>query len=407
MRILIVTAGSRGDVAPFTGLGQRLRQAGHEVAVAAHDRFVDLIEGCALEHRSLPGDPLEMVRARTNASSPEAVRSLFVSFLNELGEGVLAAAADTEVLLTAFGPAPLSRLVATALDIPSLGIYLLPGVPTRAFAPPGWPGTGAPTPEGNLAAGRAALTQVDGLYAEPLASLRARLGVPASASGGPADAGPPRGWPICHGFSPSVLPRPADWPDHVSVTGYWWPARPDHWQPPDEVIEFLRAGPAPVFFGFGSMDPDQAARLNDIVAASTEQAGVRAVVQSGWAGLNPRGDDILMVDDLPHDWLFPQMAAVVHHAGAGTTGAGIRAGRPTVAAPILVDQPFWAARLHRLGVAPPPLPLPELSVDNLAAAIRACLDEPAYRDRATQLAADLAAEDGAGAVLEHIAALQR
>jgi UDP:flavonoid glycosyltransferase YjiC (YdhE family) len=173
------------------------------------------------------------------------------------------------------------------------------------------------------------------------------------------------------------------------------------------VIEFLRAGPAPVFFGFGSMDPDQAARLNDIVAASTEQAGVRAVVQSGWAGLNPRGDDILMVDDLPHDWLFPQMAAVVHHAGAGTTGAGIRAGRPTVAAPILVDQPFWAARLHRLGVAPPPLPLPELSVDNLAAAIRACLDEPAYRDRATQLAADLAAEDGAGAVLEHIAALQR
>ena len=140
MRVLIVTAGSRGDVAPFTGLGQRLQQAGHQVALAAHGRFADLVRGCGLEHRALPGDPVELVRARTAAPSPEAARSVFAAFLDELGDGVIAAvAAGTDILLTASGPAPLSRLVADGFGIPSLGVYLAPGVPTREFPPPGWP----------------------------------------------------------------------------------------------------------------------------------------------------------------------------------------------------------------------------------------------------------------------------
>jgi UDP:flavonoid glycosyltransferase YjiC (YdhE family) len=123
MRILIVTAGSRGDVAPFTGLGQRLQQAGHQVALAAHDRFADLVREYGLEYRALPGDPLELVRARTAAPSPEAARSVFAVFLDELGEGVVAAAAaGTDILLAAFGPAPLSRLAAEGFGIPSLGV---------------------------------------------------------------------------------------------------------------------------------------------------------------------------------------------------------------------------------------------------------------------------------------------
>src|SRR3954464_128705 len=108
MRILIVTAGSRGDVAPFTGLGLRLQQAGHQVALAAHDRFADLVRACGLEYRALPGDPGELVRAPTAAPFPQAPRSVFAPFLDELGDGVVAAtAAGTDILLTAFGPAPL------------------------------------------------------------------------------------------------------------------------------------------------------------------------------------------------------------------------------------------------------------------------------------------------------------
>jgi sterol 3beta-glucosyltransferase len=402
MRILIVTAGSRGDVAPFTGLGLRLQQAGHQVALAAHDRFCDLVRECGLEYRALPGDPLELVRARTAAPSPEAARSVFAAFLDELGEGVIAAAsAGTDILLTAFGPAPLSRLVAEGFGIPSVGVYLAPAVPTREFPPPGWPLTGQLSPDDNLAAGREVLARSGSLYADVLRRLRARLGLPGNRAG----AEPHDGWPICHGFSPAVVPRPADWPAAAYVTGYWWPARPPRWQPPDQLVDFLLAGPPPVFVGFGSMTPPHE-RLHDVVSAAIKRAGVRGVVQSGWAELGAVGDDILIVGDLPHEWLFPRTAAVVHHAGAGTTGAGLRAGVPAVPVPVLVDQPFWAGRLHSLGVAPHPLPLHELTADTLTDALRSCLDRSAYRDRATELARRIRADDGPAVVLSLITQLQ-
>ena len=392
MRVLIVTAGSRGDVAPFTGLGQRLQQAGHQVALAAHDRFAPLVTESGLEYRALPGDPVELVRARTAAPSPEAAQAVFATFLDELGDGVLAAAAaGADVLLTAFGPAPLARVVAAGLGLPSAGVYLAPGVPTREFPPPGWPDGGQLSPAGKLAAGREVLTRTNSLYADVLRRLRARLDLPADAAEAPD-------WPICHGFSPAVVPRPADWPVTVQVTGYWWPAEPPGWQPPAELVDFLAAGPAPVFIGFGSMTPDHE-RLHDVIAAAVKRAGVRAVVQSGWAELGPVSDDILVVGDLPHDWLFPRTAVVVHHAGAGTTGAGLRAGVPAVPVPVLVDQPFWAERLHHLGVAPRPLPLNELTAGTLTDALRACLDRPTYRDQATGLAHRIRAEDGPAAVL--------
>ncbi len=407
MRILIVTAGSRGDVAPFTGLGQRLQQAGHQVALAAHGLFAELVHECGLQYRPLPGDPVELARARIAAPSPEAARSVFDAFLDRLGDGVIAAAAaGTDMLLTAFGPAPLSRVVAEGFGIPSVGAYLAPAVPTREFPPPGWPGTGDLGPAGNLAAGRELLGRAGSLYAEILPRLRVQLGLPAATTPVPADVGPPDGWPICHGFSPAVLPRPADWPPEVHVTGYWWPARPPGWQPPDQLVDFLQAGPPPVFIGFGSMAPAQGERLSGIVAAAVKRAGMRAVVQSGWAGLAPSSDDILLVGDLPHDWLFPRMAAVIHHAGAGTTGAGLRAGVPAVPVPFVVDQPFWGARLHRLGVAPHPIPLHELAADALADALRSCVDEPTYRKRAAELARRIRADDGSAAVLALIARSQ-
>ena len=131
MRILVVTAGSRGDVAPYTGLGQRLQQAGHQVAIAAHGPFADLVRRCGLEHRPLPGDPLARVRDRLAAPSPEAARSVFADFLRHLGDGLIAAtAAGTDLIVTAFGPAPLSRVVAEGFGIPSIGAYLVPAVPT-------------------------------------------------------------------------------------------------------------------------------------------------------------------------------------------------------------------------------------------------------------------------------------
>ncbi|MER7842559.1 glycosyltransferase [Kitasatospora sp. NPDC096077] len=410
MRILIVTTGSRGDVAPFTGLGRRLVAAGHQVAVLAHPTFAPLIESCGLEYRPLPGDPKELILRRARATSPEETRALMRAFVDGLADGVAdAVTGGVDLLLTAFAPAPLCVTAGEALGVPVLGTYLTPAFATAAFPLPGPAGTGDLGPAGNLAAGQERLRSAERLFSGAVSRLRERLGLPGTGSSGTtspgaASPGPEplgRSRPVVHGYSPLLLPRPADWPAPVEVAGFWWPARPLDWQPPAELVDFLQAGPAPVFVGFGSMAPDEGERLGELVTAAVRRAGVRAVVQAGWAGLAAAGDGVLAVGDLPHDWLFPRTAAVVHHAGAGTTGAALRAGVPAVPVPVMVDQPFWAARLHRLGVAPEPVPFAELTAERLAAAITAALDEPVRR-RAAAVAGLMAAEDGAGAVLAHI-----
>ncbi|MFK0224857.1 glycosyltransferase [Streptomyces sp. NPDC090303] len=401
MRILIITAGSRGDVAPFTGLGRRLLDAGHQVAVAAHASFAPLVRGCGLEHRTVPGDPQALIRGWARAASPAERRALTRAYADGLADGVAdAVAAGADLLLTAHGPAPLSRTAGEAYGIPVLGTYLVPSFATRSFPLPNARGTEEPGPEGNLAEGRDVLRRAENVVAGAVTRLRDRLGLPEDTPSAAADIRP-----AFHGYSPLVLPRPDDWPAGVEVSGYWWPARPDGWRPPAELADFLQAGPPPVFLGFGSMAPGEGERLSAVVAEAVRRAGVRAVVQAGWAELGGTGADVLSIGDVPHDWLFPRTAAVVHHAGAGTTGAALRAGVPAVPVPVMADQPFWAARLHHLGVAPRPVPFGDLTARSLGDAITACVSEPSLRHRAAELARGIAAEDGAGPVLAHLARL--
>ncbi|MGW1157817.1 glycosyltransferase [Streptomyces sp. NPDC002519] len=398
MRILIITAGSRGDVAPYTGLGRRLLDVGHQVTLAAHPSFEALVGGCGLEYRPVPGDPQGLIRDWARATSREETQALTRAYADGLADGVAeAAAGGADLLLTAFGPAPLSRTAGEAFGIPVIGTYLVPAFATGQFPLPNARSTEGLGPEDNLAAGRDVLRRAEGVFAGAVARLRARLGLPAGAPSAPVDIRP-----IFHGFSPLVVPRPGDWPAWVEVAGYWWPARPDGWRPPVELVDFLQAGPPPVFIGFGSMAAGQGERLSKLVAAAVKRAGVRAVVQAGWADLNGCGADVLTIGDVPHDWLFPRTAAVVHHAGAGTTAAGLRAGVPAVPVPVMADQPFWASRLYELGVAPRPVPFQDLTAEALGDAITACLSEPAHRRRAAELARGIAAEDGTASLLAHI-----
>jgi UDP:flavonoid glycosyltransferase YjiC (YdhE family) len=212
-------------------------------------------------------------------------------------------------------------------------------------------------------------------------------------------------WPVLHGVSPHVLPRPHDWRAGLDLVGYWWPVTPADWTPPAELAEFLEAGPPPVFVGFGSSDSGQAQQISETVTTALRSGGMRGVIQAGEAGLAADGDDMLTIGDVPHEWLFPRTAAVVHAAGAGTTAAGLRAGVPAVPVPMTADQPFWASRLVSLGVSPAVLPGKRLTAERLAAAIRAAVAEPGHRERAGELAARLADEDGAARVLDLVAKL--
>ncbi|MEV4642717.1 glycosyltransferase [Actinoplanes sp. NPDC049548] len=414
MRVLIVTSGSTGDVAPYTGLGDRLRAAGHEVTLATHEPFRDQV---ALPFVPIPGDlrrVLPQARGQDGSGSgtgPRALARLMRiarPLIAELGEGIVTAVRDTraEVMLLSTMVAPLGYQVAEAAGIPWAGVFLQPVQPTGDFGPVLIGGRSA-GPAANRLLGRLTGAAARPLYRRPIRDLRERLDLPRRGIRSLQRRQQHR-WPTFHGFSPAVVPRPADWPPSQEVVGYWWPARPPGWTPPAEVEAFLAAGPPPVFVGFGSMAPGHGDRLAATVLAAVRSAGVRAVVQAGWAGLRA-GDDhpgVLSVGALPHDWLFPRMAAVVHHAGAGTTAAGLRAGVPAVAVPVLADQPFWARRLHRLGVSPAPIPLSRLTADRLAAALAAVTTDPRHRGRAQAVAARLAGEDGAARVISWLGSLE-
>jgi UDP:flavonoid glycosyltransferase YjiC (YdhE family) len=414
VRVLIVTSGSMGDVAPYTGLGARLRDAGHEVTVAAHAPFAGLFAAAGLPFVPLPGDMRQVLPqargqdGRTSGTGPRALARLLRiarPVIAELGAGITAAAAATrpEAMLLSTVVAPLGYQVAEARGVPWAGAFLQPVEPTGDFGSVLLGGRSIGR-LGNRAAAAAAVFASQSLYRRPVLDLRARLGLPrqpirtlrARQDGGR--------YPTFHGFSTAVLPRPSDWRPQLRITGYWWPERPAGWRPPGELEAFLAAGPPPVFVGFGSMAPGRGPRLAPAVLAAIRATGVRAVVQAGWAELRvPDGAAVLSVGAVPHDWLFPRMAAVVHHGGAGTTAAGLRAGVPAVAVPVLADQPFWADRLRMLGASPAPIPFSRLDAGRLAAGIRAVTTDSRYAARARAVSARLAAEDGAAPVLAWLA----
>jgi sterol 3beta-glucosyltransferase len=398
-----MTAGSRGDVAPFTGLGHALSQAGHEVTLVTHGCFEPLVASAGLGLHPLPLDPraeLHSARGRALHRSGTGVGKLVrvVAMARELAgqitDGLLAAARASDVLLLAGSTAPIGHVIAEGLSLPCIDVNLQPLAPTREFGPPmlGGRSWGA---LGNRAAGHGVTLAIERVFSASVPEVRARLGLPRGKNRGRSPG------PVLHGFSPQLVPRPRDWRPHLEITGYWWPYDGAA-ELPAELRDFLDAGPPPVFVGLGSATVPDPRRLSDVVVRALRRAGLRGVVQRGWGELEAAGDDVLTIGEVPHSSLFPRMAAVVHHCGAGTTGAGLRAGVPAVPVPIQFDEGFWAARLVRAGVAPGVLPLSRLTTDTLASALTRAVREPAFRERARDLGARIRAEDGFAPVREAV-----
>jgi sterol 3beta-glucosyltransferase len=212
------------------------------------------------------------------------------------------------------------------------------------------------------------------------------------------------GQPVLLGYSPQVVPHPADWPPNVHTTGYWFLDDDPGWVPPPQLLEFLAAGERPVCIGFGSVVGSQREAWQRLLLEAVSRSGRRAVLLAGWAGLGGEQlpPNVLGLEAAPHDWLFPRMAAVVHHGGAGTTAAALRAGVPQVVVPHLADQPFWGAQVQRLGVGPRPIPRPKLTVENLSAAIQTASTNYDMLVRALQLSEIIKREDGVGAAVARL-----
>lgn len=418
MRITILTIGSRGDVQPYLALGRGLQAAGHEVRLATHAVFEDFVRGQGLDFALVEINPKELLQSEAGQAWLESGKNplIFVRRFVKAFAPLLARTLDeswqacqgAEAIV--YSPLALGGFhIAAKLGVPCYLAGLQPKRPTREHPHMIFPRL----PLGPLynrathAVSRALARTMIGPILAPVNDWRvATLGLPRLTVGEYLRAH--ERVPTLYGVSPVVFPRPADWPAWVHMTGYWFLDQPADWQPPAELVDFLDRGQPPVYIGFGSMSGRDPAATTQTVVAALAAAGQRGVLLTGWGGLERAamesaaaelGVDVLAVESIPHDWLFPRMAAVVHHGGAGSTAAGLRAGVPSAAVPFFGDQPYWGAMLADLGVGPAPIPQRELTAPRLAAAITRATSEPALRARAAEIGQRIRAEDGVGAAV--------
>lgn len=410
MKIVILTLGGWGDTLPFLALGKGLQSAGHDVLVAAIPDFAGLVREHGLAYSPVNVD----MKALLSGELGQAIMNEYniiegIRFFIWAGNQMLAQAFEDFWQASQGADAILYGTVAfigsalgRKLGVPVISLDLYPLYPTKAYAnfAMGFPNLGGTLNRVTYLAWEMMMWL---MFAGPINRFyRQTLDLGKAPFGGIVRQARLEETPVLSGYSPSVLPQPSDWPSHVRATGYWFLEPAEDWSPPADLVRFLEAGPPPVYVGFGSMANRDAEAMSLQVLAALQSTGQRGVLFRGWGGLSTTEvpDTVLLIDPVPHSWLFPRMAAVVHHGGVGTTAAGLRAGIPTIIVPHIVDQFFWGKRVAKLGVGVDPIPRKKFSAQKLAAAIEQAVTDPEIRDRARDLGKKIRAEDGVRQAVE-------
>ncbi|KAK4157822.1 glycosyltransferase [Chaetomidium leptoderma] len=443
LNVVIQIVGSRGDVQPFVALGQVLRDTyGHRVRVATHANFRTFVEENGLEFFNIGGDPaqlmafmvknpglmpgLDTLKSGDIKKRRQEIQEILVGCWRsciEAGDGMGVAPpqhkrdepVDERFVLPgdsnnrpfvadaiiANPPSFAHVHIAEKMGIPLHMMFTMPWTPTRAFPHPladviatnadaaitnyvsyalvemmTWQGLGDV-----INRFRTSILELDPISLLWAPGLLNRLRIPAT---------------YC--WSPALTPKPADWMPEITVSGFYFLNLESNYNPEPELAAFLAAGPPPVYIGFGSIVVDEPDALTKTIFDAVIKSGVRALVSKGWGGIGgdsagiPEG--IFMLGNCPHDWLFKRVSAVVHHGGAGTTAAGILAGKPTVVVPFFGDQIFWGSMIAKAGAGPAPIPYKKLGAENLADAIQFAL-QPDTQARAQELGTKIKQEKGA------------
>ncbi|CAI0652705.1 unnamed protein product [Colletotrichum noveboracense] len=443
LNVVVQIVGSRGDVQPFVALGKILKETyGHRVRIATHKTFQKFVEENGLEFFNIGGDPAELMAfmvknpglmpgfdtlksgevSKRRRGIEEILLGCWRSCI-EAGDGLgpppkphgrdapmddpmgLMPGDESQKPFVAdaiiANPPSFAHIhIAEKMGIPLHLMFTMPWTPTRAF----------PHPLANIQSTNTdpvmtnyvSYALVEMMTWQGLGDVINRFREkaldldPMSLIWAPGVLNRLR-IPYTYCWSPALIPKPNDWGHEIDISGFYFLNLASAFTPDPDLAAFLAAGPPPVYIGFGSIVVDDPNALTRMIFDAVHLTGVRALVSKGWGGLGAEDvglpEGVFMLGNVPHDWLFQHVSAVCHHGGAGTTAAGIQAGKPTIVVPFFGDQPFWGAMISRAGAGPDPIPFKQLSGEKLAEAIRHCL-KPETQARAQDLGNKIREEKG-------------
>ncbi|KAF0645288.1 hypothetical protein FPSE5266_00805 [Fusarium pseudograminearum] len=441
LNVVVQIVGSRGDVQPFVALAKVLKDTyGHRVRIATHPTFRTFVEENGLEFFNIGGDPAELMAfmvkhpglmpgfdaitsgeiTKRRKGIEEILMGCWRSCI-EGGDGLgpapkpHASNAPLDVSLVSgnsgqepfvadaiiANPPSFAHVhIAEKLGIPVHMMFTMPWSPTRAF----------PHPLANIQSSNTddvmtnymSYTLVEMMTWQGLGDVINRFRKkaldlpPLSLIWAPGLLSRLKiSWTYC--WSPALIPKPNDWGRHIDISGFYFLNLASSYTPDPELAAFLRDGPPPVYIGFGSIVVDDPNAMTEMIFEAVRLSGVRALVSKGWGGLGAddlgKPDGVYMLGNVPHDWLFEHVSCVVHHGGAGTTAAGIKAGKPTLVVPFFGDQPFWGAMIARAKAGPDPIPYKQLTAEKLAEAIKFCV-KPETLEQAKAMGQKIREEKG-------------
>ncbi|KKY28171.1 putative udp-glucose:sterol glycosyltransferase [Phaeomoniella chlamydospora] len=365
LRVTCLTIGSRGDVQPYIALCKGLIADGHRARIATHAEFGPWVRKHGIEFKPVEGDPAELMRicvenGMFTYSFLKEASAKFRTWIDDLLSSAWEACKDSDLLIES--PSAMAGIhIAEALGIPYFRAFTMPWTRTRAY-----PHAFA-VPEKKIGGAYNYFSYVmfDNVFWKAIAGQvnrwrKRELGLGSTN----LDRMQPNKVPFLYNFSPQVVVPPLDYSDWVRVTGYWFLDEGSDYRPPQELMDFInntrKDGKKLVYIGFGSIVVSDPAALTKTVVDSVLKADVRCILSKGWSDRLgdpaavktevPLPPEIHQIKSAPHDWLFRQIDAAAHHGGAGTTGASLRAGVPTIIKPFFGDQFFFGSRVEDLGV---------------------------------------------------------
>lgn len=411
MKISLLAYGSRGDVQPYLALGLGLKARGHEVTFAVPENFLEFVAAEGLRAHPLVGDTKAAMESGGHAELiwKNQTYQFFVRMGKQLAQdrerywdSILEASQGADLVLSSPVTEFLAQAVAEKVAARCVLSFLAPMVPSSdfcCFALPFQSFHFGPLNRLSHAAMALGWWQLNLPY---INDARRRWNLKPW-PGNPSARFRKGGGLSLLGYSPSVFPPGSDWGPKIQVTGAWQiPSMKNSAEQNDRgFLDWLEDGPPPIFFGFGSMPLPEPEAFMEMAAELCEELGLRALMGSGWTHISTAAcdlpDNLAIVEEADHAWLFPQCAAIVHHGGAGTTHAALRSGVPNLVASF-ADQPFWGAQVQRLGVGAH-LPFRRLSPLALRESLQGVLQE-GVQERAAALAGHMATEDGVNRAID-------